>query len=49
MPGSDTIALPHWLSEEEKMKYRYANPHTRTDSSLLTFKRQGEVIAVRAV
>uniref|UniRef100_A0A7S0WNU4 Uncharacterized protein n=1 Tax=Pyramimonas obovata TaxID=1411642 RepID=A0A7S0WNU4_9CHLO len=46
MPGSDTISMPHWLSEEEKMKHRYANPHTRTHSSLVTFKRQGEVIAV---
>jgi len=46
MPGSDPVALPHWLSEEDKMKYRYGNPNTRTHSSLVTFKRQGEVIAV---
>lgn len=46
MVGSDPVALPHWLSDEDKMKHRYANPHTRTHSAVVTAKRQGEVIAI---
>mmetsp|Transcript_29830 Transcript_29830/g.41246 ORF Transcript_29830/g.41246 Transcript_29830/m.41246 type:complete len:175 (-) Transcript_29830:172-696(-) len=46
MGGADPIALPHWLSDEAKMKYRCANPYTRTNSATMTAKRQGEVIAI---
>ncbi|KAK3241624.1 hypothetical protein CYMTET_48628 [Cymbomonas tetramitiformis] len=37
--------LPHWMSEEEKLKYR-DHPNSNTNSSMKTAKRQGDVIAV---
>mmetsp|Transcript_26689 Transcript_26689/g.32403 ORF Transcript_26689/g.32403 Transcript_26689/m.32403 type:complete len:172 (-) Transcript_26689:455-970(-) len=44
MVGTESVALPHWMSDEEKMKYR--DQTTNTNSAQKTAKRQGDVIAI---
>jgi len=44
LPGMETISLPHWMSAEEKMKYK--SQGSNTNSAMRTAKRQGDIIAI---